>query len=435
MARHILQPYSRSTLVERLLIFTTIVALPLQDYFPPVAGMSISFLFFATLAAYVIVNRLRSLGAVWYHPVFIAAYAFIVVNTLLEFSSPLSRYGQIIQFAQMTIGAICVAALCRDRLALGAGLYGFIATGLWVGIILFSTSYGTLQEMGAGDFSEASKLRAEAFEDKPMAANINALAMWCALGAIVAFALCLSDRLKHFRVLLVGIASFCFVASFLPMSRGAAAASLMSFAVILYAHGVRQGKALILASIIGMGIYAVVPDAVWSRMAFSTSVQEDGKMESRAKLYAKAFNRLPEYIVAGVGAGNFYNKWAFEKGFSKTIAGVVVPFPLHNSFLQITVFWGVFGLLMFLMIIWCVYRSIPLRCGRDEFSLALLGIIVSLGALLMQTHNFHDKLYALGIGMVVGARQWIWPRGIVSEVEVSKRPLGDDINRSQDRYS
>jgi hypothetical protein len=71
--------------------------------------------------------------------------------------------------------------------------------------------------------------------------------------------------------------------------------------------------------------------------------------------------------------------------------------------------------------IWHIYRSIPSRCGRDELSLALLGIMVSIGLYLFQIHNFYDKPFAFGVGMVVGARQWIWPMGMVSEVVGNKR--------------
>lgn len=409
----------RTTRIEQFLLLISMVLMPLQDYVPAVAGMSIMFFIYSALAAYVIVMCPRTLGKIWYHPVFIAAYAFIVVSALLEYSSPLPKYEDIIRFAQMVGGAMCVAVLCRDRLALNASLYGYIATAVWVSVVLFSTGYEALQGMEAEDFNQASKLRGQAFGDKPVGANINGLAFICAQGAIVAFALSLSDRFKHLRIPLSGVASFCLIGSFLPMSRGAAAVSLVSFAVVLYAYGFRQAKALIIASILGMGIYIVVPDAVWSRMVYSTEAQ-DGKMESRARLYTTALNRLPEYIVTGVGAGNFWNKWGYENGFATPKGDNYELKGVHNSLLQITINWGVLGLLMFLCIIWCIYRTVPLRCGRDECSLALLGILVSVGLFLLQTHGFYAKQFSFSVGLLVGARQWIWPNGVVSAVEGSR---------------
>jgi hypothetical protein len=410
-------PYSPTTLVERSLLLVCIVVLPMQDYFPSIAGMSVSFLLFAILAVYVIVNRPRALGTMWQHPVFMAAYAFIVVSVLMEFSSPLPQYGQSRRFAEMIGGTICVAILCRDRPALTTGLYGYIAAALWVSVALYLTSYGMLQGMGpASDFHEAEKIREEAFQEKIAGANLNRLAFVCTQGALVAFALCLSDKWKHLRSPLMGIVAFCLIASFLPMSRGAAVVGLLGFAITFYAHGGKFGKGLVMVGVLGMAMYMLVPEAVWSRMGYSTEVRSSGKMEARAKLYTLAMDRLPEYIMAGVGAGNFYNKWAVEKGFSRTIidgrSTTREPLPAHNALVQLTIYWGILALSTFLMIMWCVYRQIPFQCGRDELSLALLGIIVSLGTHLLYGTDFSDKAQAFGVGMLVGARRWIWPSGV-----------------------
>lgn len=397
----------------------------MQDYFPAVFGMSVMFLIFVALAAYIILNRLRILGESWCHPVFIAAYVFVGVCILLEYSSPLSRYEDIIRFSEMIGGAVCVAVLCRDRSALTVCLYGYIVAALWVSIILYSTGYGHLQEMKADDFHQASKIRTQTFGEKPVGANINTLGNLSAQGAIVAFALSLSNRLKHLRVILLSISGFCLIASFLPMSRGAAAINVVAFGAMLYARGSRFGEALIGVTFLCVAVYALAPDVIWSRMAISS--KEVGENESRTKLYTAALDRLPEYLVSGIGAGNFYGKWGLEKGFARNRGGVTIAQGTHNALLQITIHWGVLGLAMYLCVIWRIYRSFPVHCGRDELSLALLGILVSLGLLLLVTHGFYQKSFSLGVGLLIGAQQGIWPRGIVSAVEavdVQKKAAG-----------
>lgn len=397
------------------MIFMAMVTLPLENHLPTVAGMSASFIIFAVLGAYVILNHPRALGKVWLHPVFIAAYVFIGVSALLEFSSPLSSYSEVFRFGSMIGGAVFLSALCRDRSGLAAGLYGYIVAALWVSVFLFLTSYGLVKGMGqVEDFHEASKVRAEAFGDMGLQANINALAFSCTQGAVVAFTLALVGSVKFRRILFFAIATFCLVASFLPMSRGAAVITILSFSVVLYARGLRHGNVLILASILGMSIYMLVPEAVWSRMAYSTETTRSGKLEGRAWIYTMALNHLPEYVVAGVGAGNYQKKWGIEKGFAKERGGIVTVAGTHNSLIQVTIFWGLLGLFLYLWIVWCVYRSIPLRCGRDELSLALLGIIVSLSLWMCESHGFYDKWFACGLGLLIGARQWIWPGGVVS---------------------
>lgn len=421
-------PQTGTTQVERFLLLGGITILPLENHIPTVAGMSVSFLIFAALAIYVILNRPRTLGVMWQHPIFIAAYAFIGISTLLEFSSPLSSYGTIIRFAQVIGGAICVAVLCRDRPGLTAGLYGHIAAALWVSVFLFFNSYGTLKGMGAAsNFYEATAIRGEV--DAGFQNNLNRVAFVCIQGAIVTFAIFLSGRFNHFRIPLLGVSIFCLVATFLTMSRGAFVIGLVAFLVILYAYGVRKyGKALILVSILGLSIYALVPDVVWTRMMFTTERDEYGKIEGRAFIYTTAINHLSDYFVAGVGSGNYFQKWGFENGFVRR--GSVIG--AHNAFLQITITWGVLGLLMFLWIMWCVYRSIPLRCGRDELSLALLGILVSVALYLCVSHVVSDKVYAFAVGMLVGARQGIWPRGIVSTGEENAHRPGAGANMNSE---
>ena len=174
-ARNILPQYP-TTRAEQYLLLTAIILMPLEYHIPTVAGMSIMFLVFGAFAAFVIVNRPHILGKIWYHPVFIAAYAFIGLSALLEFSSPLSRYEDILRFGQMVGGAVCVAALCRDRSALTACLYGYIVAALWLSVVLYLTSYGTLSGAVATNFNEASRLRNQTFSDNPLEADLNGMA-------------------------------------------------------------------------------------------------------------------------------------------------------------------------------------------------------------------------------------------------------------------
>jgi hypothetical protein len=409
---HVL-PHSPTTRPERFLLLATILLLPLETHIRPVPGFSLLFFIFVLLAGYVIVNRPHILDRIWRHPVFIAAYACLGVSSLMEFTSPLSSYVVITSFGLMIGGAIVVAALCRDRLALGACLYGYIGAALWFSIVLFLNVYGTLQGVAATDFDEASQIRGQVLVDIPVRTNVNAMAFTCAQGGIVAFVLALTGSSPYRRTFFSVIAVFCLVAACLPMSRSGVAISILSCGAILYAYGVRHGKALIFAAMLGTSIYLLVPDAIWSRMAFQT---EQGKMESRAALYTAALDALPDYIMLGVGAGNFSQKWGVDHGFvSRSAFGLDVAV-VHNSFLQVAIYWGLLGLLTFVHMIWQGYRCLPERCGRDALALSLLGIAVSLVLLMFVASEFYYKGFSLGLGMLVAARYWIWRSGIVQPV-------------------
>jgi O-antigen ligase len=150
-------------------------------------------------------------------------------------------------------------------------------------------------------------------------------------------------------------------------------------------------------------------------------------MESRAELYTVALQHFPDYFISGVGAGNYFNKWGIQNGFairSYKVGNIVVG--VHNSFLQVVINWGLIGLLAFLAVIWRAYRCLPKKIyAKDDLALGILGISVALALWLLQSHNFYIKDFSLGLGILVGARYWIWPAGIVSAVEVKQGSLSD----------
>jgi O-antigen ligase len=408
--------HRRTTRVERLLLAVTIILLPLQDHIPDVAGFSIMWIMFGVLAIYVLVNRAGTLAVVWLHPVFLTAFGFLYGMSLLEFLHPDSSYSEIVSIASMFVGAIFVAALCRDRRALQTAIYGYIGASLWLGILLFMTSYGALSGAAATNFQEASRIRDKVITANPLQGNANAMAAQAGQGAAGALALGLKARGRRRRYLLLGITLFCLVASFLPMSRGAVALVVVSCATVLVASGVRLGKIAIAASIIGVAMTALIPDAVWSRMTFSTQATR-GKLEGRAQVYSAALEGFPEYALTGVGVGNFWKSWGFDHGF-RYHSGVLGA---HNGFFQVTIYWGLPGLLALIAVVWQAHCCLPRHCRYDALALSLLGLSVSLLMILMVRHVLYAKEFSLGLGLLVGSRCWIWPRGIVPSAPWGQR--------------
>ena len=398
-------PYFRTTPAERFLLFATVIILPLEAHIPPVAGFSASFFMFTVLAAYVAINRLQCLDRVWMHPVFVAAYLFIGISVAMEFASPSSRYGDIATFALMVVGALLVASLCRDRAALKVFLYGYIGVSLWLGSLLFLTTYGALSAASATGFHEASKVRSQALSEMPIQANLNRMAFDCTQGAIVAVAFALGSASVRVRSFFAAIGIFSLVASTLPMSRGALINILVSCGVILKANGIRHVRVWIFVAVTAISAVLLVPDAVWTRMVV---MHEGNKMEKRASLYVSAWENVEDYIFMGVGAGNYFNNWGFEHGFG--IEGSADRlFVVHNAFLQVLIFWGLISLLVFLAIFWLAYRCLPRTYGKDVLALGMLGIAVSLLTLMPFSSSFSTKGLSLGLGMLVAYQRWLAP--------------------------
>src|SRR5438034_6011231 len=399
-----------TTAPERVLLMATIALLPMQQLLPIVGGISSLYLIFVVLAAYLLLNRPRALARTWLQPVFLAAYALIAVSALIELAHPLSDYSEIFRLGEMVAGAIFVASLCRDRLSLRAGMYGYLIAGVWLSLTLFSTSYGQLRHATADNFYEASKIRREfILEDNPLATNPNTMAFIAAQGAVVALALALTARSPSRRALFLGVALFCSVAAFLPMSRSGIITLGVCCAIVLFAHGI-DVKTVGLAAVLGVCVLMWVPQAALSRFDFGGQSYEGKVVDGRARVYTAAVEHLPEYVVTGVGAGTFNEWWGYKNGWRNRLHTVTGA---HNCFIQVTIYWGLAGLVALMAVVYQAYYCMPKRCGVDTLSLCLLGIAMSLVFLASVSHRFHGKEFSLGLGLLVGARYWIWPRGIV----------------------
>jgi hypothetical protein len=397
-----LMPDTPTATGERFLLFTTALLLPLEAHIRQVPNFSIMFLMFAVLAGYIAIKRLRSLDRVWMHPVFVAAYIFIGLSAAVELANPSSRFETIGRFAMMIAGALFVASLCRDRTALKMLMYGYVGAALWLGTLLFLTSYGTLSGVVATDSQEASIARVEAFRDSPIQGNLNRLAYSCVQGGVVALAFTLGGASVPRRNIFTLIGIFCLVASSLPMSRQAIIIDFVACTAMLKAYGIRKGKVWLLAGLIAASAVFIVPDAIWSRMVISND-----KKDARASFYEQAIRDVDDYWFMGVGEGNYFKNWGFDNGYAGLNVDTMTVSGVHNAWLQVLIFWGVFALLAFLAIIWQAYRCVPKRCGGDPLALALLGLAVSLLLLLPFTHNIENKVFSLGLGMLVAYQRWL----------------------------
>jgi O-antigen ligase len=408
--------YIPTTRVEHFLLLLNIVLFPMEEALPNPGGYSFVFLLFAISSIYIVLKRFGSITKIWNHPVLLASYVLIFVGLILETYSPFASYREIFRIAQMYIGAMVIATLCRDTRALRICILGYILVGIYLALYLFLSSYGALQGATATDFNEASQVRAEVFqEDTPLKANLNSLAFYLAQGAAVALATALMSRSVFARYSLFGITALCFIASFLPLSRsGTAIALIACMAVVLAYMGANRRAAFqrfmrILVVILGLGVCLLlwVPQAAFSRFTVPAT-SPDGTTDARTKVYQAAWVHLPEYGLTGVGAGNFWEgPWGKHSLFMKRY-GVLGA---HNCFIQITIYWGLPGLLSLISVVYYAYKCLPKECGNDPLSLAVLGMVVALFGVMFVMQSLAFKGFALGLGILIGAQHWIWPAG------------------------
>lgn len=397
------------TIVEKGLLALMIVTLPLESHILVIPGFSIQFIIFGVVAFYVLIRHYGVLLRVMCHPVFLAAYLFILYAGAMEITAPHADLDVLYRFGQMIVGAILIASVSRDVQALKVAFSGYILAALWLSVLLFLTSYGAIQQTAASSFDEASKLRAEVFSESPIRADLNSMAFSAGQGAVVAIAWALMATTALSRIVLLGVGLFCLVATFLPLSRGGVAITIISCASVLYSFGLRGAKSLLLIAVSVTVLWTVVPQAVWSRMSF-TFEEREGKQEGRALVYQTAIDYLPEYILMGVGAGNFWSSWGAKTAFKGTSSRVSGS---HNSLFQVTLYWGIGGLLTFLLIFWRAYHCLPRRGNWQGASLCLLGIGVSVLLYTQVVHTIYAKEFCICLGLLAGSHCWIWPDGAV----------------------
>jgi hypothetical protein len=282
-----------------------------------------------------------------------------------------------------------------------------------ISVFLFLTSYGVLQRASATDFSEASQVRSRVLEDSKGIVKGH-MAVYPAIGAVVALALGLNARSSPRRNLFLGVALFCVVAAFLPMSRSGIVIVGVSCATVMFVYGVRHVRVILMATSLAVGALIWVPEVVYSRLTFTPETPA-GRLEARTRIYKAAFDHLPEYVLTGVGVGNFWGPWGMQSGYYKNYGhGVGVVLGAHNAFIQVTVYWGLASLLVLTLVVYLAYRCLPRGGGKDELVLCLYGLAVSLLLGMMASHVLAAKDYSLGLGLLVGGHRWIWPKRIVS---------------------
>jgi hypothetical protein len=134
-------------------------------------------------------------------------------------------------------------------------------------------------------------------------------------------------------------------------------------------------------------------------------------MEARARLLAASIEHFPEYALDGVGRGNFWGPWGRQSSFTSAVSGKLRG--PHNWYIAAIIYWGVIGFLTLSIVVYQAYRCLPRHCGASSLSLCLLGIAVTFFLHTLVSHVLANKGLSLGFGLLVAARLWLWPLGIV----------------------
>ena len=394
----------QTTTVERLLLFGAVAILPAQFFFPLVGGMSIAFIVFGVLGFYIILKRTETIRKTFTHPVFLAAYAFLGTSLFMELAHGNPNFVHLSRYFFMFVGAIFIASLCRDRRAFFSSIYGLVLSSLLMSIGVIFFTYGGLSSVQVRNFTDATKLRGEAFHGNPMnVMDENLLGFFSGQGAVMALVLAVTTRSAFLRYGMLIIGGICLIGTFMPMSRGAVVILFLTGAATFYVYGIFRLKALVSIGIIAICLLVYVPDAIFKRFTFSMEGSHTGRrVEGRTRLMRAVIKHLPDHYLTGLGINQYHGNWGRQTGFryKDEVLGT------HNTFSQVLFYWGLPGLFALLVVLWQAYQYLPPPRRTDPVYLCLIGISLSVLLESLVSHTFYGKEFSIALGLLVACSQW-----------------------------
>jgi len=397
----------------------TIGVTPLLDTLPSLGEFSVAWIWFTAIGGYIFLERGRAFGRAWQQTVFLLAYGFIAAGTVMELLHPSPDFRDLIRFVQTIGGAVLITSLCRDRRAMQAGLYGFLLLSCLLTVVLLVTSYGDLRAAEVEGFDEASQLRGSVYRREgveELLKDLNRVSFLCGMGALVALGL--AAKSSKNSLTWFGLAIFCLLGTFLPLSRSGILIVGFSGLAILFARRGKFVEGVLTVIVIAACLYAITPPAVFER--FKTNDSQPGKIDLRQRIFEGVLRSLPEFYLSGVGTSDYWNGWAAKQGIATRARK---PLGAHNSMFQVWIYWGLPGLLTFLALLFAAYRCLPRGCGRDALALCLLGLTLAMVFRLSFTHAFYVKDFTAVTGLLAAARLWIWPsRAALTPALTGQRP-------------
>ena len=284
--------------------------------------------------------------------------------------------------------ALLVAYAIRTRRCIKLLLWAFVAGGVCFAVYALGLRFWGV-EIANG--AVAGRLGAEA--SILTGYHPNNLGLYLTLALSVMPALFLeawsARRARSFKLLaaLVG-AAIMGLALWLTYSRGALLALLLGFALIVFVRisisGTRQrliSIGLVILGLVAFGIFIVWKgvDSLgrYAGLLDTGSLSNDPNVQFRENLYMRAIATATQHLFSGIGLG------AFAQGAN-------VPFSPHNTYLDLWVSTGLFGVLAFIIAMLLGLFS-ALRAARrfhaqhrSPHVLYMLGVAGALTAFLAQ---------------------------------------------------
>jgi O-antigen ligase len=305
----------------------------------------------------------------------------------------------------MTLGMFGIAALCRDRQAFDLAMFTFVLASAFQSILIITGTAPLLRSFTASGFSDASHARLMAFEEFYLRGNLNDISYFSSIGAIIGIIWAYYEENKWKKIGLVALTLPSVLGVFLTASRTGAVVFFTSFLIFLYKSKLNLKKWIIPTTVLLLFIALAVPEVVWVRLGSLIRLTELQSEDSRSKVYIAVLQNIDQYVLTGIGSGNYWQGWAVKAGITNRYT-TDVAMAAHNAFFQVWIYWGLPALLGFLYLLKLYSKALvkDVKGDRRKTCLYIFAMIIPL--IFIFYHSFYHKSFSIGIGMLLGARFW-----------------------------
>lgn len=386
---------------DRFLLVVLVFALAFEESLPRVGPVSVGFVLFAFVGLFTFLRRQRALAIGFRHPVTLAFIFLVVVGIGFEVIRQVPTLVYVRRIGLMALGAVLVATLVRDRVAMRTGLLAFTFVALIFAGVVAQTGGRELYAETAGDYFAATAARIDALRDLPIRGNLNRMGFIVGIGGVIGFVVAGTMRRRWQQRVVRLVGALCILGMALLASRSAIVVTLAAVATLVVMRGEKRARGAFGAAILLTMLWFLIPDVTRARLSYGETSKR-GREDGRAKMYRMTVVNLPEVLPFGVGENRYWNEWATD------VLGRRLG--THSSLLQVIVLWGIPGLVGLVLVGFAVLRSLPDTRVRDPLRLCAWAMAAAVGTRWMATHGMYDKEFSVLLGILIGASIWIWPR-------------------------
>jgi len=226
--------------------------------------------------------------------------------------------------------------------------------------------------------------------------NITAAILTIHLGLIFYFT---TLNKKLYNILIYLLVFACSISIILISSRAMILSLIISFLAIIFTHLFYKTKfnfqvfryfGIVIISSFLINFYLGTKNDVSLNNRLTTLNTEDQSTNQRLRFYVHGINHIIENPIIGVGLGNWKLKSVEYE--SPKMLSYIVPYSLHNDFLQYGTEIGIIGMLIYLFLfIYIIYTNF--LCFKKNYFLSISLLISSITFFIDSNLNFpHQRV-------------------------------------------